>query len=215
MYAANPDTGCLGGGCEIGSSVVTEPATMAPTQPLGDRVRGKYCGPSGAAAASQGARTTYGHERHRSADAHREQVPRIGSLPLIPCSEHWWLADGLRPTEAIVGVGPSVGGKVRHFRFGVVYSEANGLHWADQARRVESEGFSTLLICDHYVAPMACGPLIMAAASATTRAQGRQLCLQQRFPPPCAAGQRSGHHRCALRRPYGAGHGSRMGSIRV
>ena len=58
--------------------------------------------------------------------------------------------------------------KVRHFRFGVVYSEANGLHWADQARRVESEGFSTLLICDHYVAPMACGPLIMAAASATT-----------------------------------------------
>ena len=34
-------TGCLGGGCEIGSAVVTEPATMAPTQPLGDMVRGK------------------------------------------------------------------------------------------------------------------------------------------------------------------------------
>jgi probable F420-dependent oxidoreductase len=57
---------------------------------------------------------------------------------------------------------------MRRFRFGVVHNTADGLHWADHARRVESEGFSTLLVADHYAAPMACGPLIMAAASATT-----------------------------------------------
>jgi len=50
----------------------------------------------------------------------------------------------------------------------VVHNTADGLHWADHARRVESEGFSTLLVADHYGVPMACGPLIMAAASATT-----------------------------------------------
>lgn len=43
-----------------------------------------------------------------------------------------------------------------------------GLQWADYARRLEGEGFSTLLVADHFANPMACGPLMLAAAAATT-----------------------------------------------
>lgn len=57
----------------------------------------------------------------------------------------------------------------RSFRFGVVFTGAtDAAGWAELARRVEGEGFSTLLVADHYDNPMACGPLIMAAATATT-----------------------------------------------
>ena len=53
--------------------------------------------------------------------------------------------------KAIVDAGSCVGGvRVRRFRFGLVHTTADGLHWADHARRVESEGFSTLLVADHY-----------------------------------------------------------------
>jgi probable F420-dependent oxidoreductase len=57
----------------------------------------------------------------------------------------------------------------RRFRFGLVYTGlTDGGGWRDFARRVEGSGFSTLLVADHYLNPMACGPLIMAAAAATT-----------------------------------------------
>ncbi len=58
---------------------------------------------------------------------------------------------------------------VRSFRFGVVFTdEMPGPQWAEYARQLEGEGFSTLLVADHYGNPMACGPLMMAAAAATT-----------------------------------------------
>lgn len=58
---------------------------------------------------------------------------------------------------------------VRPFRFGVVFTdEMPGPAWTEYARRLEGEGFSTLLVADHYNNPMACGPLLMAAAAATT-----------------------------------------------
>src|SRR5581483_2790832 len=58
----------------------------------------------------------------------------------------------------------------RSFRFGVVFTSAfDPVRWSATARRVEAEGFDTLLVADHFDNPMACGPLIMAAASATTR----------------------------------------------
>jgi probable F420-dependent oxidoreductase len=58
---------------------------------------------------------------------------------------------------------------VRPFRFGVVFTdEMPGPEWTEYARRLEGEGFSTLLVADHYGNPMACGPLMMAAAAATT-----------------------------------------------
>jgi alkanesulfonate monooxygenase SsuD/methylene tetrahydromethanopterin reductase-like flavin-dependent oxidoreductase (luciferase family) len=58
---------------------------------------------------------------------------------------------------------------VKPFRFGVVFTdEMPGPEWAEYSRRLEGEGFSTLLVADHYGNPMACGPLLMATAAATT-----------------------------------------------
>ena len=57
----------------------------------------------------------------------------------------------------------------RTFRFGAVFTGAYGAaEWAAIARKLEAEGFSTLLVADHYDNPMSCGPLLMAAANATT-----------------------------------------------
>jgi probable F420-dependent oxidoreductase len=58
---------------------------------------------------------------------------------------------------------------LRSFRFGVGFTqETTRTDWAEYARRLEGEGFSTLLVADHYANPMACGPLMLAAAEATT-----------------------------------------------
>lgn len=58
---------------------------------------------------------------------------------------------------------------MRPLRFGVVFTGGyDAAGWVDLARRVEGSGFSTLLVADHYVNPMACGPLLMAAAAATS-----------------------------------------------
>jgi len=57
----------------------------------------------------------------------------------------------------------------RPFRFGVLFTGVYGaIEWMELARKVESEGFSTILVSDHYDNPMSCGPLIIAAACATT-----------------------------------------------
>jgi alkanesulfonate monooxygenase SsuD/methylene tetrahydromethanopterin reductase-like flavin-dependent oxidoreductase (luciferase family) len=56
------------------------------------------------------------------------------------------------------------------FRFGVVFTEDfDAMRWPEIARRLESKGFATLLVADHYDNPLSCGPLIVAAANATTR----------------------------------------------
>lgn len=57
----------------------------------------------------------------------------------------------------------------RPTRFGIVVTdEVTGEGFADFARQVEQDGFSTLLVADHLHNPMACGPLMMAAAASTT-----------------------------------------------
>lgn len=57
----------------------------------------------------------------------------------------------------------------RSIRFGLVFTdEATGPGFSELAKRVEQDGFSTLLVADHLHNPMACGPLIMAAAAATS-----------------------------------------------
>jgi len=57
----------------------------------------------------------------------------------------------------------------RPFRFGVVFTGNYGAReWSETARRLEADGFSTILVADHYGNPMACGPLMLAAAAATT-----------------------------------------------
>jgi len=57
----------------------------------------------------------------------------------------------------------------RDFRFGVVFTDlVDAEQWPTFARRVEDAGFSTLLVADHFVNPMACTPLLATAAAATT-----------------------------------------------
>lgn len=58
----------------------------------------------------------------------------------------------------------------RPFRFGVVFSAPyTAADVAELARRLEGEGFDTLLAADHHAPnPIACGPVLMTAASATT-----------------------------------------------
>lgn len=73
----------------------------------------------------------------------------------------------------------------RPFRFGVVCSgDYTAPQWTSLARRVEDLGFDTLLVADHYANPMACGPLIMAAAAATTRLRVGSYVYNNDFRPP-------------------------------
>src|SRR6476469_4334537 len=57
----------------------------------------------------------------------------------------------------------------RGVRCGAYFTRSyDAKQWAELARRLEAEGFATLLVADHYDNPMACGPLLLAAACATT-----------------------------------------------
>jgi probable F420-dependent oxidoreductase len=57
----------------------------------------------------------------------------------------------------------------RPFRFGVLFGDSTSAgEWPRFARRVEAQGFSTLLAPDHYPTAMAAMPLLAAAAAATT-----------------------------------------------
>jgi probable F420-dependent oxidoreductase len=57
----------------------------------------------------------------------------------------------------------------RRFRFAAQLSSApDGRSWAEQARKVEDLGFSTLLMPDHFGDQLAPVPAMMAAADATT-----------------------------------------------
>jgi probable F420-dependent oxidoreductase len=59
----------------------------------------------------------------------------------------------------------------RPFRFGAVTTggtEHSRRHWSDYARRLESLGFGTLFVADHYLNSTVCTPRLAAAAAATT-----------------------------------------------
>ena len=57
----------------------------------------------------------------------------------------------------------------RAFRFGVVATASYTADtWVSLVRRVESAGFDTLLVADHYANDLACTPLIATAAALTT-----------------------------------------------
>ncbi|MCA0329132.1 MAG: TIGR03621 family F420-dependent LLM class oxidoreductase [Actinobacteria bacterium] len=58
---------------------------------------------------------------------------------------------------------------MRPFRFGFVFTgEARADEWRDLARRAEGDGWSTVLVADHFHNPMACLPLMAMAAGATS-----------------------------------------------
>jgi probable F420-dependent oxidoreductase len=59
----------------------------------------------------------------------------------------------------------------RPFRFGAVTTdgtESSRRHWCDYARRLESLGFCTLFVADHYLNATVCTPRLAAAAAVTT-----------------------------------------------
>ena len=58
----------------------------------------------------------------------------------------------------------------RPFRFGVLATgeSAPAATWRDLGRRVEDQGFATLLVGDHYLTPLACTARLAAAAAVTT-----------------------------------------------
>lgn len=54
------------------------------------------------------------------------------------------------------------------FRFGFVFTEGtDAMGWRELARRAEGDGWSTLLVADHFDNPMACLPLMATALGAT------------------------------------------------
>ena len=58
---------------------------------------------------------------------------------------------------------------MRPFRFGMVQTGATDARaWRERVRRLEGEGFATVVVADHYANDMAATPLITAAADATT-----------------------------------------------
>lgn len=57
----------------------------------------------------------------------------------------------------------------RPFRFGIqLHTAGSGADWAEQARKAESLGYSTLFMPDHFGDQLAPVPALMAAADATT-----------------------------------------------
>jgi probable F420-dependent oxidoreductase len=61
-------------------------------------------------------------------------------------------------------------GRQKPFRFGVTQSRATSAKdWRDSARRIESLGYSTLTVADHFPERLAIVPALMAAADATER----------------------------------------------
>lgn len=74
---------------------------------------------------------------------------------------------------------------MRPFRFGVVCTGGyEAATWASLSQRIESLGYDTLLVADHYANPMACGPLIMAAAAATSTLRVGSYVYNNDFRPP-------------------------------
>lgn len=71
------------------------------------------------------------------------------------------------------------------FRFGVQTSSGRSREeWAEKARKVESLGFSTLLIPDHFDDQLAPMPAMMAAADATTTLRVGSLVLDNDYKHP-------------------------------
>lgn len=73
----------------------------------------------------------------------------------------------------------------RKFRFGVQTSRARSRdEWVEKARKVESLGYSTLLVPDHFDDQLAPMPAMMAAAGATTTLRIGSLVLDNDYKHP-------------------------------
>ncbi len=74
---------------------------------------------------------------------------------------------------------------MRPFRFGFVFTgEADAREWRELARRAEGDGWSTLLVADHFHNPMACLPLLSVAAGVTSSLRIGSYVFANAFRPP-------------------------------
>jgi probable F420-dependent oxidoreductase len=75
----------------------------------------------------------------------------------------------------------------RAFRFGVLVSRADSLaEWREVARRAEGQGYSTLLVADHFGPQLAPLPALVAAAEATASLRVGTFVLDNDFRHPAA-----------------------------
>src|SRR4051794_175825 len=75
----------------------------------------------------------------------------------------------------------------RRFRFGVLVSSASSrTEWLETARKVESLGFSTLLVADHFGRQLAPLPALVSAADATQHLRVGTFVLDNDFRHPAA-----------------------------
>src|SRR3954454_1747168 len=73
----------------------------------------------------------------------------------------------------------------RRVRFGIQLSNAaEGLSWADTARKVEDLGYSVLHLPDHFDDQLAPVPAMMAAADATTTLRVSTLVFDNDYKHP-------------------------------
>jgi probable F420-dependent oxidoreductase len=73
----------------------------------------------------------------------------------------------------------------RRFRFGIQLSAAkSGADWAEQARKAEDLGYSTLFLPDHFGDQLAPLPAMMAAADATTELRVGTLVFDNDYKHP-------------------------------
>ena len=73
----------------------------------------------------------------------------------------------------------------RRFRFGIQLSTAkSGADWAEQARKAEDLGYSTLFLPDHFGDQLAPLPAMMAAADATTELRVGTLVFDNDYKHP-------------------------------
>ena len=71
------------------------------------------------------------------------------------------------------------------FRFGFVFTgETDARGWRDLARRAEGDGWSTLLVADHFLNPMACLPLMATALAATDSLRAGSYVFDNDFRHP-------------------------------
>lgn len=84
----------------------------------------------------------------------------------------------------------------RPFRFGVTAAGArSGVEWIEKARRVESLGYTTLVVPDNLQHTLAPFPALAVAATATTTLRVGTLRARQRLPQPSATGEGGGDAR--------------------
>ena len=81
----------------------------------------------------------------------------------------------------------------RPFRFGLqTHGPIEGMSWTDTAKYAEQQGYSSIMVPDHFHGQYGPMTALAAAAAVTTEIKVGALCFRQRLPPPGDARQGDG-----------------------